>query len=312
MAELVRRARSATSASPRLARDAPARARGAPDHGAADRVLALRRARSSARSCRRAASSASGSWRTARSAAASSTGRFSATDELRRTTSGAATRVSRARTSSRTSASSTRSRRSPPSRGGTPAQLALAWLLAPGDDIVPIPGTQRRSHLEENVAAASLRLGDDVLETLEREFPSAPPRASATTVWAMQWVDHGSPPGAGRLMRVTETLVETAHGRIYVECEGDLSRGAVVLAAGGPGAGHDHYHPWFSSLAAALARSSTSTTRAAVAPTGCLWGASTRSSSSRTTSTSSGVTSARTPSTSSDCRSAGWPPSSTP
>ena len=51
-------------------------------------------------------------------------------------------------------------------------------------------------------------------------------------------------------MRVTEALVETAHGRIYVECEGDLSRGAVVLAAGGPGAGHDHYHPWFSSLAA--------------------------------------------------------------
>jgi proline-specific peptidase len=47
-----------------------------------------------------------------------------------------------------------------------------------------------------------------------------------------------------------ETLVETPHGRVYVECEGDLARGAVVLAAGGPGAGHDHYHPWFSRLAA--------------------------------------------------------------
>lgn len=47
-----------------------------------------------------------------------------------------------------------------------------------------------------------------------------------------------------------EELVETPHGRIYVECEGDPSRGVVVLAAGGPGAGHDHYHPWFSRLAA--------------------------------------------------------------
>lgn len=47
-----------------------------------------------------------------------------------------------------------------------------------------------------------------------------------------------------------EELVETPHGRIYVECEGELSGGAVVLAAGGPGVGHDHYHPWFSRLAA--------------------------------------------------------------
>ena len=50
-----------------------------------------------------------------------------------------------------------------------------------------------------------------------------------------------------------EALVETPHGRVYVECEGDLARGAVVLAAGGPGAGHDHYHPWFSRLAAVSA-----------------------------------------------------------
>lgn len=42
--------------------------------------------------------------------------------------------------------------------GCTPAQLALAWLLAQGDDIVPIPGTKRRTYLEENVAAASLAL----------------------------------------------------------------------------------------------------------------------------------------------------------
>src|SRR5882672_12324012 len=39
-------------------------------------------------------------------------------------------------------------------RGATPAQVALAWLLAKGDDVVSIPGTKRRSYLEEDVAAA--------------------------------------------------------------------------------------------------------------------------------------------------------------
>jgi aryl-alcohol dehydrogenase-like predicted oxidoreductase len=42
--------------------------------------------------------------------------------------------------------------------GATPAQVAIAWLLAKGEDIVPIPGTKRRVYLEENVAAAALRL----------------------------------------------------------------------------------------------------------------------------------------------------------
>lgn len=50
-------------------------------------------------------------------------------------------------------------------------------------------------------------------------------------------------------MNEVSSLVETPHGRIYVECEGDPAGGAVVLAAGGPGVGHDHYHPWFSRLA---------------------------------------------------------------
>lgn len=52
------------------------------------------------------------------------------------------------------------------------------------------------------------------------------------------------------MSETVEALVETQHGRVYVECEGDPARGAVVLAAGGPGVGHDHYHPWFSRLAA--------------------------------------------------------------
>jgi len=53
----------------------------------------------------------------------------------------------------------------------TPAQLALAWLLHQGDDVVPIPGTKRRPRLAENVAAADLRLSDADLERLEQAAP---------------------------------------------------------------------------------------------------------------------------------------------
>jgi len=51
--------------------------------------------------------------------------------------------------------------------GCTPGQLALAWVLAQGEDIVPIPGTKRRKYLEENVAAASLALSPDDLSRLD-------------------------------------------------------------------------------------------------------------------------------------------------
>jgi len=50
--------------------------------------------------------------------------------------------------------------------GGTPAQVALAWLLAQGDDVVPIPGTKRVSRLEENVGAADLTLTEDQIARL--------------------------------------------------------------------------------------------------------------------------------------------------
>jgi aryl-alcohol dehydrogenase-like predicted oxidoreductase len=50
--------------------------------------------------------------------------------------------------------------------GGTPAQVALAWLLAQGDDVVPIPGTKRVTRLEENVGAAELTLSADQVERL--------------------------------------------------------------------------------------------------------------------------------------------------
>jgi aryl-alcohol dehydrogenase-like predicted oxidoreductase len=53
----------------------------------------------------------------------------------------------------------------------TPAQLALAWLLAQGDDIVPIPGTKRQKYLEENIAAASIRLSAEDLTRIEKAAP---------------------------------------------------------------------------------------------------------------------------------------------
>jgi aryl-alcohol dehydrogenase-like predicted oxidoreductase len=53
----------------------------------------------------------------------------------------------------------------------TPSQLALAWTLAQGDDIVPIPGTKRRTYLEENLAAADIRLSADDLARIEAIAP---------------------------------------------------------------------------------------------------------------------------------------------
>jgi aryl-alcohol dehydrogenase-like predicted oxidoreductase len=53
----------------------------------------------------------------------------------------------------------------------TPAQVALAWLLAQGDDVVPIPGTKRRSWLEENVRAPEVDLDESDLARLDQAFP---------------------------------------------------------------------------------------------------------------------------------------------
>jgi len=53
----------------------------------------------------------------------------------------------------------------------TPSQLALAWVLAQGDDIVPIPGTKHRKYLEENVGALKVTLTDDDLDRIDRVLP---------------------------------------------------------------------------------------------------------------------------------------------
>jgi aryl-alcohol dehydrogenase-like predicted oxidoreductase len=56
-------------------------------------------------------------------------------------------------------------------KGRTPAQLALAWLLHQGQDIAPIPGTTKLHRLEENLAAAAIRLSADELAQIERAVP---------------------------------------------------------------------------------------------------------------------------------------------
>ncbi len=56
-------------------------------------------------------------------------------------------------------------------KGVAPAQLALAWVLAQGNDIVPIPGTKRRTYLEENVGALALKLTTQDLAEIDAAFP---------------------------------------------------------------------------------------------------------------------------------------------
>jgi aryl-alcohol dehydrogenase-like predicted oxidoreductase len=53
----------------------------------------------------------------------------------------------------------------------TPSQLALAWVLAQGDDVVPIPGTTRRKHLEENVGALAVALTAQDLARIDEVAP---------------------------------------------------------------------------------------------------------------------------------------------
>jgi aryl-alcohol dehydrogenase-like predicted oxidoreductase len=56
-------------------------------------------------------------------------------------------------------------------KGCTPAQLALAWVLAQGQDIVPIPGTKQRSRLDDNIGAVNVQLSQAELDSIERIFP---------------------------------------------------------------------------------------------------------------------------------------------
>jgi aryl-alcohol dehydrogenase-like predicted oxidoreductase len=71
----------------------------------------------------------------------------------------------------------------------TPAQLALAWLLAQGDDIVPIPGTKRRKYLQENVGALDIILTSVDLARIEEVAPKHAFAGERYPHWAMQMVN---------------------------------------------------------------------------------------------------------------------------
>jgi aryl-alcohol dehydrogenase-like predicted oxidoreductase len=73
--------------------------------------------------------------------------------------------------------------------GATPSQVALAWVLQQGKDMVPIPGTKRRRFLEENVAAADLRLGDAELAMLNAALPPAATAGPRYTDKMMAYID---------------------------------------------------------------------------------------------------------------------------
>jgi aryl-alcohol dehydrogenase-like predicted oxidoreductase len=71
----------------------------------------------------------------------------------------------------------------------TPSQLALAWVLAQGDDIVPIPGTKRVSFLEENAAAPDVELTRDDLNRIETAFPKGATAGERYPAQAMSFID---------------------------------------------------------------------------------------------------------------------------
>ena len=80
-------------------------------------------------------------------------------------------------------------------RGCTPGQLALAWVLAKGEDVVPIPGTKRRSYLEENLGAVDVKLTEDDLAVIERAFPAG--AAAGARYPSMAMVAGDTPPRPG-------------------------------------------------------------------------------------------------------------------
>jgi aryl-alcohol dehydrogenase-like predicted oxidoreductase len=74
-------------------------------------------------------------------------------------------------------------------KGATPAQLALAWLLAKGDDVVPIPGTKRRGYLESNAAAADIVLSPADVAELDALFPPDAAVGERYNEQMARWVD---------------------------------------------------------------------------------------------------------------------------
>ena len=70
-----------------------------------------------------------------------------------------------------------------------PGQIALAWLLHKGDDIVPIPGTKRRKYLEENVAAETVKLDAAQMKTLDDALAPGKVSGQRYADWMMATID---------------------------------------------------------------------------------------------------------------------------
>ena len=87
------------------------------------------------------------------------------------------------------SISSPASGRSRAKKKCTPAQLALAWVLAQGEDIVPIPGTKRRKYLQENVGALDVDLTSADLAHIEEVVPKHAFAGPRYPEWAMAMVN---------------------------------------------------------------------------------------------------------------------------
>ncbi|SDY59967.1 Predicted oxidoreductase [Modestobacter sp. DSM 44400] len=76
------------------------------------------------------------------------------------------------------------------SKGVTPSQLALAWVLAQGEDVVPIPGTRRTANLEENVAAVDIELTADELAAIEEAAPAGAAAGERYAPQGMRTLNH--------------------------------------------------------------------------------------------------------------------------
>ncbi|HEX7507523.1 MAG TPA: aldo/keto reductase, partial [Polyangia bacterium] len=74
-------------------------------------------------------------------------------------------------------------------KGVRPAQLALAWVLAQGEDIVPIPGTTRRAHLEENLETLDIELSAEELARIDEVAPKGAASGARYHETALQFVN---------------------------------------------------------------------------------------------------------------------------
>ena len=137
----------------------------------ADRVFAVDSRSGGRASWPPCANSASALSPTARSAAAFSPANSSAPKIFPRTIFAASIRVSRATISTRISIWFAISKRSRKPKDATPAQIALAWVMAQGEDVVPIFGTKKRSRLEENLNALNIVLTPAELGQIDRLLP---------------------------------------------------------------------------------------------------------------------------------------------